>query len=98
MVAGRVLMVESSSAPQDGEVVVFAEHFARGIGLPTSHFFFCFLTHYGLQPHHLAANAALQLVAFVTLCEGFLVIEPACISGAASSSSSSRRWRTRPPA
>ncbi|KAE8807878.1 hypothetical protein D1007_15697 [Hordeum vulgare] len=75
LVAVRVPRVENSSAPQDGEVVVFAEHFARGLGLLVNRFFFRFLTHYDLQPHHLAANAVLQLSAFVTLCESFLGIE-----------------------
>ncbi|KAE8794752.1 hypothetical protein D1007_30473 [Hordeum vulgare] len=62
-------------APQDGKVVVYVEHFAQGLGLPVSRFFFHFLMHYGLQPHHLAAYAVLQLAAFVTLCKGFLGIE-----------------------
>ncbi|KAE8810953.1 hypothetical protein D1007_12308 [Hordeum vulgare] len=31
---------------------------------------------FGLQPHHLAPNAILQLSPFVVLCEGFLGIEP----------------------
>ncbi|KAE8771753.1 hypothetical protein D1007_56318 [Hordeum vulgare] len=32
--------------------------------------------HYILHPHHLTTNIVLQLVVFVTLCEGFLGIEP----------------------
>ncbi|KAE8815728.1 hypothetical protein D1007_06784 [Hordeum vulgare] len=63
-------------APEHGEVVVFAELFARGLGLPASTFFFRFLTHFGQQPHHLSTNTVLQLAAFVTLCEGFLGSEP----------------------
>ncbi|KAE8812716.1 hypothetical protein D1007_10203 [Hordeum vulgare] len=31
---------------------------------------------FGLQPHHLAPSAILQLAAFVVLCEGFVGIEP----------------------
>ncbi|KAE8786213.1 hypothetical protein D1007_39998 [Hordeum vulgare] len=58
------------------EVVVFNEHFYRGFGLPASSFFFEWLHFFGLQPHHLAPNAILQLSAFVVLCEGFLGIEP----------------------
>ncbi|KAE8792881.1 hypothetical protein D1007_32516 [Hordeum vulgare] len=34
------------------------------------------LIFFGLQPHHLAPNAILQLSSFVVLCEGFLGIEP----------------------
>ncbi|KAE8819652.1 hypothetical protein D1007_02301 [Hordeum vulgare] len=47
-VAARVPGAENSPAPQAGEVVVFAEHFARWFGLPASDFFFRFLTHFGL--------------------------------------------------
>ncbi|KAE8816140.1 retrotransposon protein [Hordeum vulgare] len=63
-------------APQVSEVVVFTEHFTRGLGLPTSIFFRRFLMHFGLQPHHLSANIVLQLAAFIALCEGYLGIEP----------------------
>ncbi|KAE8812077.1 hypothetical protein D1007_10914 [Hordeum vulgare] len=58
------------------KVVVFAEHFYRGFGLPASSFFAGWLQFFCLQPHHLAPNAILQLAAFVVLCEGFVVIEP----------------------
>ncbi|KAE8787834.1 hypothetical protein D1007_38153 [Hordeum vulgare] len=67
---------EASPAPIAGEVVVFAEHFYRGFGLPASSFFAEWLQFFGLQPHHLALNAILQLAAFVVLCEGFVGIEP----------------------
>ncbi|KAE8799597.1 hypothetical protein D1007_24976 [Hordeum vulgare] len=62
--------------PKAGEVVVLVEHFARGFELPPSNFFFSSLMHFGLQPHHLAANTVLQLAAYVTHYEGFLGIEP----------------------
>ncbi|KAE8812376.1 hypothetical protein D1007_10741 [Hordeum vulgare] len=39
-------------------------------------FFAEWLQLFGLQPHHLAPNAILQLAAFVVLCEGFVGIEP----------------------
>ncbi|KAE8821451.1 hypothetical protein D1007_00601 [Hordeum vulgare] len=67
---------EASPAPIAGEVVVFAEHFYRGFGLPASSFFAEWLQFFGLQPHHLAPNAILELAAFVVLCEGFVGIEP----------------------
>ncbi|KAE8803981.1 hypothetical protein D1007_20141 [Hordeum vulgare] len=67
---------EASPAPVAGEVVVFAEHFYRGFGLPASSFFAEWLQFFGLQPHHLAPNAILQLAAFVVMCEGFVGIEP----------------------
>ncbi|KAE8775924.1 hypothetical protein D1007_51495 [Hordeum vulgare] len=75
-IAERVSESENSPSPWQGEVVVFAENFARGLGLSARRFFSGFLMHYGVQPHHLAPNIVLQLVAFITLCEGFVGIEP----------------------
>ncbi|KAE8780392.1 hypothetical protein D1007_46473 [Hordeum vulgare] len=75
LVAARLPGAENSLSPKAVEVVVFAEHFALGIGLMASNLFFIFLTHFGLQQHHLAANAVLQLGTYVTLCKGFLGIE-----------------------
>ncbi|KAE8811450.1 hypothetical protein D1007_11836 [Hordeum vulgare] len=72
LVAMRLPGGEESPTPQDREEVVFTEHFARGFGLPASDFFSRFLVHFGLRPHHLAANGILELAAFVTLCECFL--------------------------
>ncbi|KAE8770067.1 hypothetical protein D1007_58256 [Hordeum vulgare] len=76
LVAARVPGAEAAPTPRKGEVVVFEEHFYRGFGLPASDFFSRFLTFFGLQPHHLAPNAVLQLAAFVVVCEGFIGIEP----------------------
>ena len=63
---------EMVSAPEAGERVVFTAHFARGFALPVSKFFRDFLDHFGMQPHHLGANAIMLLLAFVTLCEAYL--------------------------
>ncbi|KAE8803468.1 hypothetical protein D1007_20697 [Hordeum vulgare] len=76
LVTVRIPGAENSPKPQEGEVVVFDEHFYRGFGLPASAFFNNFLTFFGLQPHHLALNAILQLTSFIVLCDGFLGIEP----------------------
>ncbi|KAE8808305.1 hypothetical protein D1007_15205 [Hordeum vulgare] len=46
LVATRIPAAKNSPAPQTGEVVVFAEHLARGFPLPASNFFFRFLTHF----------------------------------------------------
>ncbi|KAE8819691.1 hypothetical protein D1007_02351 [Hordeum vulgare] len=75
-VSVRLPSFETAPAPAAGEVVVFVEHFYRGFGLPASSFFAEWLKFFGLQPHHLAPNAILQLAAFVVLCEGFVGIEP----------------------
>ncbi|KAE8773086.1 hypothetical protein D1007_54794 [Hordeum vulgare] len=72
----RLPSSKTAPAPAAGEVVVFVEHFYRGFGLPASSFFTEWLQFFGLQPHHLAPNAILQLAAFVVPCEGFVGIEP----------------------
>ncbi|KAE8777095.1 hypothetical protein D1007_50202 [Hordeum vulgare] len=75
-VSVRLPGFEASPAPVAGEVVVFSEHFYQGFGLPASSFFAQWLQFFGLQPHHVAPNAILQLAAFVVLCEGFVGIKP----------------------
>ncbi|KAE8788316.1 hypothetical protein D1007_37634 [Hordeum vulgare] len=75
-VSVRLPSSETAPAPAAGEVVVFVENFYQGFGLPASSFFALWLQFFGLQPHHLAPNAILQLAAFVVLCEGFVGIEP----------------------
>ncbi|KAI4983523.1 hypothetical protein ZWY2020_025389 [Hordeum vulgare] len=72
----QIPRVETAPTHAVEEVVVFNEHFYRGFGLPASSFFSEWLHFFGLQLHHLAPNAILQLSAFVVLCEGFLGIEP----------------------
>ena len=72
----RLPDAETAPTPYVGEVVVFTEHFYRGFVLPANAFFSEWLRFFGLQPHHLAPNAILQLSAFVILCEGFVGIEP----------------------
>ncbi|KAE8819519.1 hypothetical protein D1007_02502 [Hordeum vulgare] len=74
--AVRLPGAEGSPTPRAGEVVVFKEHFFCGFGHPTSDFFSRFMVHFILQPHHLAPNAFLQLATFITLCDGFVAIEP----------------------
>ena len=61
---------------KEGEYVVFVAHFERGFGLPASAFFWSFLTKFGLQPHHLPANAITTLSAFVSFTEGYLGLKP----------------------
>lgn len=75
-VATRTPRDEVAPEPQDGKLVVFAEHFSCGFGLPVSAFFRYFLAYFGLQPHHLGANSILQLSAFVAFCEGYISVLP----------------------
>ncbi|KAE8776080.1 hypothetical protein D1007_51337 [Hordeum vulgare] len=72
----RIPDAKTAPTPAEGEIVVFDEHLYMGFGLPASPLFFEWLHFFGLQPHHLAPNAILQLSAFLVLCEGFLGIEP----------------------
>ncbi|KAE8793783.1 hypothetical protein D1007_31526 [Hordeum vulgare] len=72
----RIPGAETAPTPVVREVVVFNEYFYWGFGLPTSTFFSEWLRFFGLEPHHLALNAILQLSAFVILCECFVGIEP----------------------
>src|SRR3954471_23647476 len=62
--------------PEPGERVVFISHFLRGFGLPASYFFRSFLDRFGLQPHHLPANAILFLSGFASFYEGYLGLWP----------------------
>jgi hypothetical protein len=72
----RIPGKELESAPRPGEIVVFAAHFERGLGLPASNFFRRFLDFYELQPHHLPGNAIFYLSSFVSFMEGFAGILP----------------------
>ena len=56
--------------------MVFLTHLERGVGLLASAFFRAFLEFFRLQPHHLGTGAIMQLSGFVTLCEGYLGVEP----------------------
>jgi hypothetical protein len=56
---------------EPGERVVFVSHFERGFGLPASAFFRAFLDFFGLQPHHLSANAFVTLSCYVAYCEAY---------------------------
>ena len=67
---------EQRHRPEGQERVIFLTHFERGFGLPVSAFFRTFLEFVGLQPHLLGAGAIAQLSGFVTLCEGYLGVEP----------------------
>ena len=75
-VAAHLPQGEREPRPEGTERVIFIPHFKRGFGLPASGFFHDFLEFFGLQPHHLGAGAIVQLSGFVTLCEGYLGVEP----------------------
>ncbi|KAK1695957.1 hypothetical protein QYE76_012654 [Lolium multiflorum] len=61
---------------EPGERVVFTAHFERWLGRPASAFFRYFLDYFGLQPHHLPANAFITLSCYVAFCEGYAGLWP----------------------
>ncbi|KAK1619042.1 hypothetical protein QYE76_024559 [Lolium multiflorum] len=75
-VAWRAPGEETEPEPQPGERVVFGAHLDRGLGLPASTFFRQFLDNFGLQPHHLPANACVLLSCFVVFMEAYAGLWP----------------------
>src|SRR4051812_45253308 len=67
---------ESSPVFNNGEYVDFMSHFAWGFCLPLSDFAREFLDYFGLQPHHLLANAIASLSAFISSSEGYFGLWP----------------------
>jgi hypothetical protein len=65
---------ERVPAFEPGEVLVFFDHFRMGFALPASSFLRQILDHVHLQPHHIGANAMMNLFAFATLYEAYLGI------------------------
>ena len=62
--------------PDADECVIFKACFDRGFSLPPSKFLLEILTRYGAQLHNFPPNSILAVSAFVSLCEGYLGIEP----------------------
>lgn len=67
---------EAAPNPSPGYVVSFIHFHERGVGAPAHDFFPAPLHHYGAELQHLNPNGIQHISAFVTLCEGFLGIEP----------------------
>jgi hypothetical protein len=66
----------TTPAPEEGEVVVFAPFFERGLGLPAHPFLRGLLHYYGIELHHLNPNGIAQIAVFIVFCEAFLGVEP----------------------
>ncbi|KAK1649187.1 hypothetical protein QYE76_066992 [Lolium multiflorum] len=75
-VVTRVPGDEIEPRPEPGECVDFGAHLDRGLGLPASPFFREFLDFFGLQPHHLPANACILLRCYVAFMEGYAGLWP----------------------
>lgn len=68
---------ESFPTPANGnELVVFADYFRRGFGLPAHPFLRKLLGYYQIRLIHLHPNSILHLSVFIHLCEAFLGILP----------------------
>jgi hypothetical protein len=52
----------------------FAHFHERGLGTPSSKFFWGLLHHYGIELQNLNPNAVLQMSIFVALSKGYLGI------------------------
>jgi hypothetical protein len=57
-------------------VVAFAAFYERGFGVPSHRFLHSLLQCYILELHHLTPSGILHIVAFVTLCEAYMGIDP----------------------
>jgi hypothetical protein len=62
--------------PVEGYVVSFVAFYERGFGMPPHQFIRSLQWYYGLELHHLTPSGVLLIVAFVTLCEAYLGIDP----------------------
>ena len=60
----------------NGYVVLFAHFHERGFATTTHRFLRGLLHYYKIELHHLSPNGIQHMAAFVTLCEGFLGINP----------------------
>jgi hypothetical protein len=66
-----------SLAPVEGFIVVCAAFYVRGFDLLSHRCLCSCLRSYGLELHHLTPSWILHMAAFVTLCVGYIGIEPA---------------------
>lgn len=57
-------------------MISFVAFHERGLALPPRRALHGLLNYYGIELHHLNPNGIQHLMAFFTLCEGFLGIEP----------------------
>ena len=62
--------------PQEGEVVVFVDHLARGFKPPGSKFYRDVLADFQLHPQDTGPNSVTNMCHFQVLCEAFFQEEP----------------------
>jgi hypothetical protein len=74
--AYRVLEAPAFPSPLEGYVVSFMTFYERWFSMPPHQFLHSLVRYYGLELHHLTPSGVLHVVAFVTLCEAYLGIDP----------------------
>jgi hypothetical protein len=62
--------------PAGGYMVSFVALYEQGFSMAPHRFLYLLLRYYGLKLHHLTPSGVLHIVAFVTLCEAYLGIDP----------------------
>jgi hypothetical protein len=62
--------------PTDGYMVTFVAFYTWGFSAPSHRFLHSLLRYYGLGLHNLTPSRVLHIVAFMTLCEAFLGVDP----------------------
>ena len=67
---------ECPPTPQEGEVVVFVDHLARGFKPPGSKFYRDVLADFQLHPQDTGPNSVTNMCHFQVLCEVFFQEEP----------------------
>jgi len=67
---------EDAPALPDGYVVSFVLFHEHGLAVPLHPFFRGLLHHYQIELQHLNPNGIQHITAFITMCEGYLGIEP----------------------
>src|SRR4051812_7124965 len=72
----RVPGKECPPTPRDGEVVVFADHLARGFNPPSSRFYRDVLADFQLHPQDIGPNSVTNICHFQVLCEVYFQEEP----------------------
>ena len=72
----RVPSKECPPTPQEGEVVVFVDHLARGVKPPGSKFYRDVLANFQLRPQDTGPNSVTNMCHFQVLCGVFFQEEP----------------------
>jgi hypothetical protein len=76
LTTGHVSEDPASPMPVGGYIMACAAFYERGFGVPLHQFLRSLLQLYGFKLHHMIPSGILHIVAFVTLCEAYMSIDP----------------------